>query len=245
QWCFLIVGCLNYRGYFSEETANHFAQELQVQDYDVFIGGVAAYSTLGWFDDPVLNTMLRRDSIYLAKVIFHELAHQKIYIKNDTAFNEAFADTVALLGVQRWLEHRGSYNTLHDFSSQQLRESQFVELVLNTRNKLDTLYKSTTSDSVKHLKKIDILDSMRDEYKLIRVNWDDNNAYDDWFSSELNNAKLMAVITYRHLIPGFMKLFTAAGSDIRDFFTQVERLGRCSPDTRRHILETGQTTFDC
>jgi len=245
KWCFLIVGCLNYRGYFSKEAADHFAQELKSKDFDVFVGGVAAYSTLGWFDDPLLNTMLRRDNIYLAKVIFHELAHQKIHIQDDTEFNEAFADAVALLGVRRWIVYNSLNEIMQDFESQQLHENQFVELVLTTRDKLDTLYKSSLPDSLKLLNKTEILDTMRSYYTQMKVTWGNKSTYDKWFNGDLNNAKLMAVITYRNLIPGFLELFKVSGGDLDDFYTQVERLGKCSPDKRRRILQTVQTVFDC
>ncbi len=115
QWCFLFVGCLNYRGYYSEEAANRYAQTLEAQGHDVFVGGVTAYSTLGWFNDPVLNTMLNRDNNYLASVIFHELSHQKLYLKNDTAFNEAFAEMVAQTGVQYWLNLHGTAASRQNF----------------------------------------------------------------------------------------------------------------------------------
>ncbi len=145
EWCFLIVGCLPYRGYFSKKKAILFADKLRAKGYDVHIGGVTAYSTLGWFDDPVLNTMLQHDKTHLAKVIFHELAHQKIYIKDDANFNEAFADSIALIGVRRWLDAKFTADELHQFEQSQKRENEFIQLVITYKNKLDALYNSNLS----------------------------------------------------------------------------------------------------
>ncbi|MBM2829363.1 MAG: hypothetical protein HW411_153 [Gammaproteobacteria bacterium] len=245
QWCFLIAGCLQYRGYFSEDAAREYAQELERQGYDVFVGGVAAYSTLGWFDDPVLNTMLRWDEAHLAKVIYHELAHQKIYIKDDTEFNEAFADTVALIGVQRWLDKFGKPSSLEKFKFKQSRENAFVDLVLTYRDRLDILYKSSEQDAAKRTKKAMLLGQMKKDYGHIRADWGDYDAYDAWFNNGLNNAKLMAVAIYRDYLPGFRNLLTKVNNDLDAFYTLAGQLGHCTAATRRHILITGQTQFEC
>jgi len=245
QWCFLIAGCLKYRGYFSEHAAHEYAQKLKNQGYDVFVGGVAAYSTLGWFDDPVLNTMLRWNETHLAKVIFHELAHQKIYIKDDTEFNEAFADTVALVGVNRWLEKFGTSLSLKDFKLKQAREDTFVDLVLEYRNRLDSIYKSSGNDAIKRTQKAILLDQMKKEYATMRADWGNYDVYDAWFDNDLNNAKLMAVVIYRDYLPGFSKLLAKTNNDLNAFYTLVEQLGHCTAKTRRLILIAGQTQFEC
>ncbi len=245
QWCFLIAGCLHYRGYFSEHSAREYAQKLKNQGYDVFVGGVAAYSTLGWFDDPVLNTMLRRDETHLAKVIFHELAHQKIYIKDDTEFNEAFADTVALIGVKRWLEKFGTSLSLKEFELKQVREDAFVDLVLDYRDRLDIVYKSSDHDTEKRTQKAVLLDQMKKDYLAMRADWGNYDVYDAWFENELNNAKLMTVVIYRDYLPGFSKLLTRANNDLGTFYALVEQLGHCTAKMRKHILIAGQTQFEC
>lgn len=245
QWCYLIVGCLSYRGYFSEEAANSLANELENQGYDVFVGGVTAYSTLGWFADPVLNTMLRYGDTYLAKVIFHELAHQKVYIKNDTEINEAFADTVAEAGVRRWLDGN-SLNTypFEQFEMIQLQEDEFVELVLKYRNQLDDLYNSGLSAAQKRMQKSALLEQMSKEYQQM---YPDNihRRYDSWFATGLNNAKLMAVVTYRKYMPGFRKMLMGVDNNLDAFYRLTDQLRHCTYEERREILLSGNTRFSC
>jgi len=243
--CFLIIGCLNYRGYFSKEYAQQYAMKLQEQGYDVFIGGVTAYSTLGWFDDPVLNTMFRKNDTYLSKVIFHELAHQRVYIKDDTEINEAFADTVALIGVKRWLQHIAIPADIKAFGLEQEREEEFVDLVMTTRQELDALYQSNQTDSIKLAKKEQIFNSMRFKYKKLRTSWNNDTTYDAWFENGLNNAKLSAVITYRKLIPGFFNLLDKTNDNLEDFYNLVEKLDMCPTNKRREILEKASTNFNC
>lgn len=245
QWCFLIVGCLSYQGYFNKETAMRQANTLRKQGYDVFVGGVSAYSTLGWFDDPILNTMLNKDITYLVKVIFHELAHQKVYIKNDTEFNEAFAETIALAGIKKWLLQYHSQDVITEFINEQNYENEFVSLVLKSRDELEKLYNSEVPDQEKHQDKMEILKLMRERYKQMRSNRNDDTTYDTWFNTELNNAKIAAVATYRHLIPNFMHLLEKTGNNFEDFYKLINKLDRCSTNERRSILETGDIQFQC
>ncbi len=245
QWCYLIVGCLGYRGYFSEEAAYTLARELENQGYDVFVGGVSAYSTLGWFADPVLNTMLHRGDAYLAKVMFHELAHQKIYIKNDTEINEAFADTVADVGMRRWLAQNNSPLSYEKFEKNQALEDEFVELVLRYRNQLDSLYKSDIPDPEKRLNKSAILEKMINEYKQINSGLNGRARYDAWFATGLNNAKLMAVVTYRKYLTGFKKILLAVDDNLETFYHLAEQLRHCTHEQRRNILLSGNIHFTC
>jgi predicted aminopeptidase len=246
QWCYLIVGCLAYRGYFSEENAREYALQLENGGYDVYVGGVTAYSTLGWFDDPVLNTMLQRGDIYLARVIFHELAHQKVYIKDDTEINEAFADTVAETGVHRWLESSNpSGYAPAQIENMQQEEDQFVELVLKYRNQLDELYNSAITDSQKRARKSMLLGRMIDEYRKMYPDNSIQTRYGSWFATGLNNAKLMAVVTYRKYMPGFRKMLLAVDNDFEAFYELADRLRHCSHDQRRDILQSGKIHFSC
>lgn len=245
EWCYLIVGCLSYRGYFSEAAARELAEALESEGYDVFVGGVSAYSTLGWFADPVLNTMLHRGETYLARVIFHELAHQKIYIKNDTDFNEAFADTVALAGMQRWLASQNDNKTYEAFMRQQSRESGFVDLVLRYRQLLDNLYRSPHNDQDKRARKNLLLQQMVNDYQAIRNGWENDVHYDSWFARGVNNAKLVAVATYRQYVPGFNRLLEAVDNDLDVFYRRVNELAQCSPATRKKILLSGTGEFSC
>ena len=244
EWCYLIAGCLSYRGYFSEDAAHTFGNELEAQGFDVFVGGVAAYSTLGWFADPVLNTMLQRGDAYLAKVIFHELAHQKVYIKNDTEINEAFADTVADVGMRRWLANNKSL-PYEEFAKIQKLEDEFVELVMRYRNQLDDLYKSDIPDMQKRLNKPVILEQMINEYQLTQTAQNGPDRYASWFATGLNNAKLMAVVTYRKYLPGFKKMLLAVNNNLEKFYQLAKQLSHCSYEQRRDILLSDNFHFSC
>jgi predicted aminopeptidase len=244
EWCYLIVGCLSYRGYFSEDAAHSYGNELEARGFDVFVGGVAAYSTLGWFADPVLNTMLQRGDAYLAKVIFHELAHQKVYIKNDTEINEAFADTVADVGMRRWLASNKSL-TYAEFAKIQAQEDEFVELVMRYRNQLDDLYKSGIPDTQKRLNKSVIFEQMINEYRQTQTAQNGPGRYASWFATGLNNAKLMAVVTYRKYLPGFKKMLLAVDNNLERFYQLAEQLGQCTHEQRRDILLSDNFHFSC
>ena len=239
------MGCLNYRGYFSRDAAVLLANNLENQGYDVYVGGVTAYSTLGWFADPVLNTMLYRDAADLAKVIFHELAHQKIYIKDDTEFNEAFADTVAIEGVERWLRKIENSDLTRKFKQKQEREDIFVNLVLRYRQQLDELYHSKLSDPEKRMKKARMLQQMVTDYQQERSTWSDEVTYDTWFAVGINNAKLNAVTTYREYMPGFKTLLRSVDNNLARFYELVEELGRCPDEKRKSILQSGDSRFSC
>jgi len=245
QWCYLIVGCLNYRGYYSKADAIGFTRKLDAQDFDVFMGGVAAYSTLGWFNDPVLNTMLRWNDAYLAKVIFHELAHQKLYIKDDTEFNEAFADTVAMIATGLWLRKTGSLKEYREFLMQQKYDRQFIELILEYKHKLSLLYASAQSDEDKLVQKQIIFHDLQDQFSHLRTSWLDYNVYDSWIEKDLNNAKLAAFATYRELIPAFMVLYEASGNDLETFYQRVIDLSHCKKDARRQRLYNQHIQGQC
>lgn len=243
EWCYLFVGCLTYRGYFDRADALRLAIDLREQGLDVFTGGVAAYSTLGWFDDPVLNTMLRWDETRLATVIFHELAHQRLYIRDDTKFNEAFADTVAMAGVHRWLEQHGSPAMRRDYEIMREQEDAFLSLVFRYRDKLSGVYASSHPDARKLAEKRRLLAEMTAEYR----NMNEGHAsgrYDNWFEN-VNNASLLAVITYRDYLPGFRALLTYSNYNLPDFYRLAEELGQCPAAIRRRILERQQTEFEC
>ncbi|MCH7695059.1 MAG: aminopeptidase [Proteobacteria bacterium] len=245
KWCFLIVGCLPYRGYFSKQQAMRYAEKLRSQGYDVHVGGVSAYSTLGWFDDPLLNTMLRDDITHTARVIFHELAHQKIYIKNDAHFNEAFADSIALIGVRQWLRSKLDPDALLQFEQSQARESEFIQLILTYRSELESLYRRHLSVQEKRLEKSAIFNRMGSDYREIRSDWGEHGDYDAWFGNGINNAKLSAILTYRDLVADFMALFTDTGHDLQRLYARVKQLGQCNKTDRRKRLKAGLNAQDC
>ena len=169
--CFVFVGCLSYRGYFDKDDAIRFAQEFEDQGLDVYVGGVSAYSTLGWFDDPLLNGMLDRSDSELARLVFHELAHQQLYIKDDTEFNEAYADSIALIGLEIWHQESSMERESGDFAARLKREKDFTRLVLNYREKLLQLFSSDLDDQTKLEEKQRLYALLQQDYQLLRSGW--------------------------------------------------------------------------
>lgn len=224
RWCFPFAGCVQYRGYFSESDAEAFAQRLREKGYDTHVGGVSAYSTLGWFDDPLLNTVIRRSDARLAGLIFHELAHQQLYVKGDTAFNEGFATTVELEGVRRWLEHAGQEAEVQEYLASRQRRQDFTNLVIRTRDQLQQLYDTDLDAATKRARKHAILEAMRGEYLVLKQNWGGHGGYDRWFDDELNNAKLGAVSAYHDYVPLFQALLARKGGDLQAFYAEVKQI---------------------
>lgn len=237
QWCFPFAGCLQYRGYYDEADARAFARRLAARGDDTYVGGVSAYSTLGWFDDPVLNTMLHWNEAQLAQVLFHELAHQQVFIKGDTEFNEAFAETVGIVGTRRWLEAQGNPAALEAYETRLERKNRLLEMIFATRRELAGIYDSNLNDDVKRERKLALLAGLEQRYRELRDNgWQHFADYDLWFKGGLNNAKLAAVATYWQLVPAFMQLLETVDHDLERFYERVAALGRCPPADRRQRL---------
>ncbi len=246
EWCFLLVGCLQYRGYYSEADARSFAQTQADNGDDVFVGGAAAYSTLGWFDDPILNTMFREGPGRLAQLIFHELAHQQLFIKDDTEFNEAFADSVGITGARRWLSAAGRHDELARYEQQRVREERVIELIMAARARLASVYASDLPDAAKRARKrTEIARLQRDYERLSTAEWPDDSRFDAWFASNINNAQLAAVATYRELVPAFLRLQSALDHDFERFFASVAELANCSQNDRRKWLKRLRPVADC
>ena len=243
HWCFIIVGCLSYRGYFNKTDAEKFASVLEKQGMDVYVGGVRAFSTLGWFNDPVLNTMLYREDHELAKLLFHELSHQKLYIKDDTAFNEAFADTIAIIGTERWLTKQNRDQHLPHLESK--RERQFSKLILEYRTELESIYSSDLNDEQKRSQKSLTIENLRQAYKSLRDSWGGYAAFDAWMDSPINNAKLSAVATYQYFVSDFMTIYRKVGGELSLFYSIVEKLGTCDKSYRHELLEKHATLISC
>jgi predicted aminopeptidase len=242
SWCYLFVGCLSYRGYFSKSDALQHASEMEKQGYDIYLGGVSAYSTLGWFDDPVLNTMVRWNDIRLATVMFHELAHQQLYIKNDTEFNEAYADAVAHIGVTRWLEQHPDTNLLKEYEQSQHQEKEFIDLIMRYKSILADIYGS--AENGKRKRKKLAFQQMRNEYLEISKTWR-KDIYKKWFSTDINNAKLAAIVTYRKYVPAFIDIYGKLKKDLLKFYSYNKSLSNCKPMKRIEILENRQIEFEC
>ncbi len=223
-WCFPVVGCVPYRGYFDETDATRFAEGLKKDGYDVHVAGVQAYSTLGWFDDPLLNSMVAQPEYRLAGVIFHELAHQRLYVAGDSAFNEAYAVLIERHGVERWLTSSGRSESMENYRAHTARQAQFLELVRHARQALEALYASDLGDEQKRERKASIFSKMRADYAERRVEWNGYRGYDAWFESTLNNAKLALVATYNAYVPALEKLLERTGGDLREFNAACARL---------------------
>jgi len=232
--CFPIAGCVAYRGFYSQGRARGAAALLKQQGLDTYLGGVEAYSTLGWFDDPILNTMLRWSDERLIAVIFHELAHQQLYVADDTAFNESFASFVEREGLRQWRAKQGLPPV--DPQGERQRE-QFAELVLASRTRLQQLYASDLPAAQMRNGKQAEFARLRAEYRALREReWDGRGRYDDWINAPMNNAKLLPFGLYDQWVPAFAALFEQAGRDWSRFYQQVEALGRLPAAERQQAL---------
>jgi predicted aminopeptidase len=237
EWCFLIAGCVRYRGYFAEQNAEHFAAGLRKQDLDVYVTGIEAYSTLGWFDDPLLNTVINRSDAQLAGLIFHELAHQVLYVKNDTAFNEGFALTVELEGVQRWMQTHGTPQKLQQYRAGKKRRKDFFQLISRTQDKLSALYASQQPEQVMREEKQQIFDQMYQAYLQLKTQWDGYSGYDTWFKQPANNAKLASVTTYTDYVPAFRTLLRKNNGDFTAFYRAAKKIAALPEDKRTAAMK--------
>lgn len=236
HWCFIIAGCVAYRGYFSRAEAEAFADKLRAAGDDVYVGGVTVYSTLGWFDDPVLNTIINRPTPEVAGLIFHELAHQQLYLKGDTTFNESFAMTVQLEGVRRWLQANGAGGEFDRYREQLKRRDQFIALMLKYRDRLETLYQSDASTAEKRAGKRRILAELHAEYLRVRASWNGYGGYDRWFAQRLNNAHFVSIGTYFELVPAFQALLAQQHGDLPAFYRAAKAISKLGEKERLAAL---------
>ena len=228
QSCFPIAGCVSYRGWFSRADAERHAGAMRERGLDVYVGGVPAYSTLGWFNDPLLNTFINYPETELARLLFHELAHQQFYFGGDTAFNESFAVAVEHEGVQRWLRREGTPEQLRQHELQQTRRRQFSALVLGYRAKLGSLYAQSTTPDAMRRGKVTAFAAMRTDYAALKAtrDWGGFAGYDRFFAQSLNNAHLVSVAAYAELVPGFQKLLAGQGGNLPRFYAAVRELSK-------------------
>lgn len=238
QWCFLFAGCLNYRGYFSEQQADDYAADLDQQGYDTYVAGARAYSTLGWFDDPLLNTMLLHNEARRIGIVFHELAHQKLYLADDPAFNESFAVFIEQEGVRRWFAARERTQAYARYRQTVDRRRQFHALLLKTRQRLKQLYASDQGEAVKRTTKQQYFAQLKQAYQTLKREWGGYSGYDKWMQQPLNNAHLALIATYREQVAGFEQLLDSLDGDLRAFYQAVEELASLSPEQRKKALLT-------
>ncbi|HXT13885.1 MAG TPA: aminopeptidase [Candidatus Angelobacter sp.] len=249
-WWYPLVGSLEYRGYFSEKGARKYAATIAKKGDDVYVDGVEAYSTLGWFKDPVLNTFIDSSEPELAEVLFHELGHARVFARGDTDFNEAYATTVGQEGARRWLRASGKTNLLERYERALKRNDQFVHLIMSTREQLEKVYGDTLDKDGKvkaaktpplppaQLKeaKERVFAELRENYQQLKASWGGYSGYDDWFAHELNNAQLNTIANYFDFLPAFQRLLELNGNDMEKFYVEVERLSKIDKDQRHQWL---------
>jgi predicted aminopeptidase len=220
SWHYPAVGEMDYRGYFREQETTALATELRRQAYDVFIGGVDAYSTLGWFHDPILNTFIHYPDIDLAETIFHELTHRRIFRQGDTVFNESLANTVAEEGVKRWLKHEHRLADLKKYEGRLIRRRQFYQEIQYARVRLEKLYASRTAPTLMRQQKAATLARLRDQFRELRRRWG-GRGLESWLKEDLNNGHIVSLHLYANQMPVFEKLLADCQGNLDTFFKQV------------------------
>ena len=252
-WWYPLIGSQVYRGYFSERAALDYGERLKRQGLDVSVGGSQAYSTLGWFKDPVLNTFIFDSDPDLAELIFHELGHQRLFVSGDTDFNEAFATTVGQEGARRWLRAKGDNAAYEKYQTELRHTAQFARLIMDTRLRLESVYgdqraedgtvkatsknKQVPAEQLRQEKQR-ILTDLTQQYRGLKIEWN-TTEYDAWFSHEINNARLNSVAAYYDLVPGFEHLLALNDGDMEKFYSAAERLSKLPKQARRQQLTPG------
>ncbi len=242
-WCFLVTGCVGYRGYFSEAQAREQGLELKQQGLETFVYGVPAYSTLGWLNwaggDPLLSTFIHYPDGELARLIFHELAHQVLYVPDDTVFNESFATAVERLGGERWLAQQGSATARQEYAQFDGRRRQFRVLAWATRARLLAVYEQSGAlDRAALLAlKSGVMQDFRADYAQLKTGWGGYSGYDAWVAGA-NNAAFGAQAAYDELVPAFEQLFEREGQNWQRFYDAVRRLAQMPATQRLQALKT-------
>jgi len=233
--CFPIAGCVAYRGYYSQGAARGEAALQKLKGMDVSIGGVEAYSTLGWFNDPIMSSMMGWGDERLATLIFHELAHQRFYVKDDTEFNESFATFVEQEGTRQWRAFRG---LAPENDAQAQHRDQFIQLILDTRARLERLYAQTLPAEQMRARKAAEFEQLRSDYRQLRDSqWAGDKRYDAWINAPMNNARLLPFGLYDQWVPAFAAAFKQVDGDWLRFYAEVERLGRLPGAERKVALK--------
>ena len=222
-WYYPIVGSMDYRGYFREKDTEALAGLLRSDGYDVFVGGVDAYSTLGWFHDPVLNTFVDYPDIDLAETIFHELTHRKVFHPSETVFNESLANVVAEEGVKRWLKHEDRLAELRNYEGRLVRRREFYQEIDRSHLKLEALYASGKSAAEKRREKAAVLTGLRDQFRELRRRWG-GHGLEEWLVEDLNNGHIVSLNIYADKMPVFQNLLGACGGDLDLFFRKAAKL---------------------
>ena len=237
-WCFPVAGCVPYRGYFEQAEAEDFAARMKSRPMDVAVSPAIAYSTLGWFEDPLLDTMLQYSDPQLAGIMFHELAHDRLYVTSDTAFSEAFASFVEQTGVRLWLTANREGTQLEKWNRTNAAARQFNHLLLKTRQELQELYTSAQADETKRENKSQLFEALRQDYRhMVKTDWAGVDYFATWMSGEQNNASLAILDSYEGGVCEFNVLYDSAGQDIEQFYRLAEEKAALDPAQRKDWLE--------
>jgi predicted aminopeptidase len=239
-WCFPVVGCVGYRGYYDRAAADAEGAELRARGLEVNVYGVPAYSTLGKLDwlggDPLLNTFVHWPEGELARLVFHELAHQVVYAEGDTMFNESFATAVERIGVRRWLAQHAGDEAKRQYAEQDARRDDFRALTTRLRDRLNALYTSAASDADKRDVKATLMRELRADYATMKAGrWNGFAGYDGWFD-RANNASFGVLAAYNELVPQFEHMYEREGRDVKRFYAEVARLAALPKDQRHATL---------
>lgn len=237
QWCFPVAGCVSYRGYFDEAAARRFAAGLAGEGHDTWVYGVAAYSTLGWFDDPVLDTWVMRSERSVAALVFHELAHQVLYVPGDTAFSESFAGVVEREGLRRWLLERGDATAYADYLLERERGEAVDALLAKTREELAGIYAQTLSSEEMRELKAARFARLQEDYARLAAGWAEGPRPGAWIAGALDNARLAGVANYAAHRAALESLLGAEGGDLPRFYAAAKALAALSPAERTARLE--------
>jgi predicted aminopeptidase len=237
QWCYPVIGCASYRGYFDEARLLAYVEDLETSGLEVHVGKVSAYSTLGWFDDPVLSSFVNWPDYRLAGLLFHELTHQQVYIDGDTTFNESLASAVQQVGTELWLQSRGQADELEELARWSRYRAEVIALIESTRARLGEIYETENNDADKRELKAGAFADARDAHREIAARHGVTGGYSGWFAGELNNAKIGSVSAYNALTPAFINMIRAHGLDFSTFYAYVEAVGRLDKAERDACLE--------
>jgi len=236
EWCFPVVGCVAYRGYFKAAKAEEFAARLRAEGLDTVVEGVPAYSTLGKFSDPILSTMMVYDDDEIAGIIFHELSHQVIYIPDDSSFNEAFAVTVEQEGLARWLRSRGREADLARHLKRRERQRAALRVVASYRDKLAAVYASPIPAEDMRRRKAEVFQQLAAELETLESGYGYRSKLAEELAEGPNNARLASLATYYDCVPGFQRVLEAQQHDLPRFFDAVRELAKLTREQRHAQL---------
>ena len=244
QWCYPIIGCASYRGYYDESRLQAYIEKLETQGLEVYVGKVPAYSTLGWFDDPVLSSFIDWPEHRLAGLLFHELTHQRIYIDDDTTFNESLASAVQQVGTELWLRSKNEEETLLKMSRWQAYRNEVIALIVSTRAGLTELYASDLGETEKRRLKVQRFEAARATHNDIAMKHDIPGGFRSWFAGELNNARIGSVAAYNSHLAAFIHMLDAHGQHFPAFYRYVEKLADLEAEARNRCLDAWGESAD-